>query len=84
MREVTCDNDWVFSGLRKDGGHIALALISLSDKPQKATIHLNSVNMKLAGATLIDPVDGRSITLPAGETATIDLKPFQTWVGRLP
>lgn len=83
LREIECDNEWVFSGLRGLGDDTAVALVSLSEKPQAATLTLTSEGKTLAGVTLLDPADGTEVTLPAEGPITLTLKPFQMLVGRL-
>lgn len=84
FHEVECDNPWVFTGLRKLGNHTSLVVISLSDKPGKATLRLHLDNATLAGLTLKCLADGKGVTLPESGASLIELEPFQILSGRLP
>ncbi len=81
LREVACDNRWVFSGIRQKNGKTALVLVSFSDKPQKATVGIKG---GLIVARLRDALDGKDARigmLRQGQMA-VEMQPFQILVGR--
>lgn len=82
FREIECDNPRVFTGLRKLGNDTSLVVISLSDKPQTATLRLHIEKSSLAGVKLKSLADGKEITLPDSGSASLTLEPFQILTGR--
>lgn len=42
LRDTECDNDSVFTGLRRLNGQLALVVVSLSDKSEQAKIHIHT------------------------------------------
>ena len=52
LREVVCDNPDVFVGIRRDGSHASLLIVSLSDKAQKAEIQLPDFLSKATAGTI--------------------------------
>lgn len=71
----------------------ALALVSLDSAPREVALELVADELvgtdlaaegfKLAGAELIDPIDGSTQTIEAEGKARVSLQPFQVLVGRL-
>ena len=80
LREIQCDHSWVFAGLRKLGDEVALAVVSLSDKPESVQLKLKLDGRTLEGLKLSDPKSADTPTIRDGK---VELQPFQTLVGRL-
>jgi hypothetical protein len=90
LREIECDNPWVFTGLRRSNGQLTLVAISFSGDREAANLTL-SINTSTTQARqkiqLIDPIQRDNIefarTGDAMNSVRIKLKPFQILVGRL-
>ncbi len=80
LREIECDQPWVFTGLRRTAEGVALAVISLSDKPASVGLKLDLPGYQLEGQTLSDPKSTASVVIRNGG---LSVAPFQTLVGRL-
>ncbi len=83
FHEIECDNPWIFTGLRRLGQDTTLVVISLSDKPEAATLTFHLDNTKLAGQTLTDLASGTSQTLPSTGPTSIQVAPFAVLTGRV-
>lgn len=88
LREVDCDRPTVFTALRRLGRDVAIAVVSLSDKPETAKITLAPTVRTSLGAenvTLQDPMTGITVSpsFLAGKTISVTLRPFQVLVGRI-
>lgn len=78
LRGVSCDNPQVFTALRTLNGHTTLIAVSLSDKPETATITLPAGSGQQL--RLRDAQTGQSVEAAGGR---LTLKPFQVLAGRL-
>jgi glycosidase len=90
LREVECDNPWVFTGLRRTNGQLTLVIISFSADREDAKLMLNlnaSPTQPRQKIQLIDPIQGENIefarTGDETNSVRVQLKPFQILVGRL-
>jgi len=86
LHEVECDNPQVFVGLRRLDGRVALAIISLTDKPQRAKVTLTLPQTAPAKVILLDPHTAEKTDAPASadrRTFSVELKPFQVLVSRI-
>ncbi len=67
LREIECDDPWVFTGLRRTEDGVALAVISLSEKPSSIGLQLNLAGYELEGQTLTAPKSGEHATIRDGK-----------------
>jgi hypothetical protein len=81
LREVKCDNPWVFTAVRRLKGKAVFVAVSLSDKPEAATVTLKAKGLpkNLARVTLTDPISGQTVK----GAKRIALGPCQVLIGRL-
>lgn len=92
LNEVSCSNPQVFTGLRRLELSHVIALVSLSDKPERATVNYSELNHRPGSLTVLDPATGKTIDVQLAPGAaeglpssfTIELAPFQVLVGRVP
>ena len=80
LREIGCDDPWVFTALRRDGNRVGLLVSSLAAVESTARLSLDLPGRTLLGVQLVDPVAGEKVPIRDG---VVTLKPFQTLVGRL-
>ncbi len=80
LREIGCDDPWVFTALRRDGNRVGLLVSSLAADESTARLSLDLPGHTLAGVQLVDPITGEKVPIQDG---VVTLKPFQTLVGRL-
>ncbi len=87
LREVECNNPWVFSGLRKAENASALGLVSLSDQSETVEFTFRAAGIGPAGELkLLDVQTGETIAVQkkrGTNVASVNLKPYQVLVGRL-
>jgi hypothetical protein len=80
LREIGCDDPWVFTALRRDGDHVGLLVSSLAAVESTPRLSLDYPGRMLEGVELVDPLTGEKVAIRDG---VVRLKPFQTLVGRL-
>jgi hypothetical protein len=80
LREIGCDDPWVFTALRRDGNRVGLLVSWLAAVESTARLSLDLPGRTLLGVQLVDPVTGEKVPIRDG---VVTLKPFQTLVGRL-
>lgn len=80
LREIGCDDPWVFTALRRDGNRVGVLVSSLAAVESTARLSLDLPGRTLLGVQLVDPVTGEKVPIRDG---VVTLKAFQTLVGRL-
>lgn len=86
LREVECDNPWVFTALRRLNGQDVVVAVSLSDKEEIAGLKLPS-SRKIEVLTLSDPISGEAVMAKKegqeGDIIRLRLGAFGVLAGRL-
>jgi hypothetical protein len=80
LREIGCDDPWVFTALRRDGNRVGLLVASLAAKETTPRLSLDLPGHTLEDVQAVDLLTGEKVPIRDGVVA---LKPFQTLVGRL-
>lgn len=90
LREVECDNSWVFTGIRRLENRSVLVAISLSSHEETARIKIPPhylSNLAKAQPVLWDVIEEREHPVQSGDpqagSIEIALRPFQVLAGRL-
>jgi glycosidase len=87
LREVECDNPWVFTGLQRLNDRKVLVLVSLSGKQENTALRISNWESRILKFQLEDPISGDTVEAIAEgqnpQTIGLTLKPFQVLVGRL-
>ncbi|MFM9194154.1 MAG: hypothetical protein ACKOWG_00120, partial [Planctomycetia bacterium] len=80
LREIGCDDPWVFTALKRDGDRVGVLVASLAAEEATVKLTLDLPGRSLEGVQLVDPVTGEKAVIREG---VVRVKPFQTLVGRL-
>jgi glycosidase len=80
LREIGCDDPWVFTALRRDGNRMGLLVASLAAVESKARLSLDLPGHTLEDVQAVDLLTGEKVPIRDG---VVTLKPFQALVGRL-
>ena len=80
LREIACDDPWVFTALRRDGDAVGLLVGSLAPRESTVRLRLDLPGRTLEGVELVDPASGAKVGVREGG---VTVGPFQTLVGRL-
>jgi len=87
LREVQCDNPWVFTALRRLNSQIVLVVVSLSDQRQSAAVKVVGEGMEVDEVVqFVDPIAGQTFKIIRESRderlLRLRLKPYQVLVAR--